>query len=794
MPRPHRSTLPRAWRLAPLVVALGAAGMVRAQGVTEPTLALKPAAELHPLPRGEGAGALPIIVRARELRGRPDLETLAEGDAEFRRGGLVIRADRLSYEHPDDLARARGNVRISRDGNVYSGPELQLHVQQFEGFFLEPSYHFGRTGAGGTAKRIDFLDEQRAIATGATYTSCPSDGSGGPDWLLSTDRVKMDFEANEGIAENAVLHFLGVPILAAPVLSFPLTDERKSGWLPPSINLDSKSGLQFSMPWYWNIAPNRDATVTPMVSAKRGVGGELEFRYLEARHQGTMNLHLLPNDRLTGRARQAFNLNHEGALALGASYTFNGLRVSDDAYWKDFPRAVPSITPRLLLADGAVRRDWGDWSSYARMHRWQILQDSDSRIEAPYDRAPQVGLRGLQRLGGGFELSVETELNRFAEPSDGRADPLADARPVGVRWHALGSLARPFGTPGWTVTPRLSLNAAAYSLEQPLGAERGLSRAIPTLSVDSQWQLERDASWFGRDVRQTLEPRLMYVNTPYRRQDARLAFDSAAKDFNFESLYAENAFSGVDRVSDAHQVTAGVTTRFLDPTTGAEALRLGLVQRYLFRNQRVTSDCTASADPLAAPECTPLTQRFSDLLLLGSTNISRRWTFDGSIQYSPDSKRTVRSILGARYSPGPYRTFGMTYRLARGLSEQVELGWEWPIYGRTPLELADTGAADSQCKGSWYGVGRINYSMRDSRITDSVVGLEYDAGCWIGRVVAERLSTGRSEATTRLLLQLELVGLSRIGSNPLQVLKDNIPGYRMLREERGSPAVPRSYD
>ncbi|HPG81431.1 MAG TPA: LPS-assembly protein LptD, partial [Piscinibacter sp.] len=239
------------------MLALAACGMVRAQGAAsdEGAIELRTATDLQPLPRGEGTRALPIILRARELRGRPDLETLAEGDAEFRRGGLVIRADRLSYDHPDDLALARGQVRISRDGNVYSGPELQLHVQRFEGFFLEPTYHFGRTGAGGTARRIDFLDEQRAVATGATYTSCPSDGSGGPAWLLTTDRVKMDFEANEGIAEHAVLRFYGVPILGAPVLSFPLTDARKSGWLPPSVNLDSKSGLQFSMPYYWNIAP-----------------------------------------------------------------------------------------------------------------------------------------------------------------------------------------------------------------------------------------------------------------------------------------------------------------------------------------------------------------------------------------------------------------------------------------------------------------------------------------------------------------------------------------------------------
>lgn len=791
MPIALRSNLSRRRRLVPLLLAWAGSGAAWAQSAADPALVLRPAAELKPLPRGDAARQLPIVLRARELRGRPDLETVAEGDAEFRRGGLVLRADSLRYDHPEDLALARGNVRISQDGNVYSGPELQLHVQSFEGFFLQPSYHFARTGAGGTARRIDFLDPQRAVATGATYTSCPSDGSGGPAWLLSTDKVKMDFEANEGVAENAVLRFYGVPILAAPVLSFPLTDQRKSGWLPPSINIDSKSGLQLSIPWYWNIAPNRDATITPLVSAKRGAGAELEFRALEQNYQGTTKLHTLPDDQLAGRSRYALSLDHEGALPLGASFTLQGLRVSDDDYWKDFPGVAQSVTPRLLLADAAARRDFDGWSTYARVHRWQVLQDDAALIEAPYDRVPQIGVRGTQRLRGGFEATLETELNRFDVPAASAADPLATVRPTGVRWHALGSLARPFGTPGWSVTPRLSVNAAAYSLDEPLGGRRGLSRVIPTFSVDSHWQLERDARWFGRDVRQTLEPRVMYVNTPYRAQDARLAFDAAPRDFNFESLFAENAFSGVDRVSDGHQISAGVATRFLDPTTGAESLRLGVVQRYLFRDQRITSDCTAAADPLAAPDCTPLTQRFSDVLLLGSSTLTPRWNLDGSIQYSPDLKRTVRSILGARYSPGPYRTFGLTYRLARGLSEQVELGWQWPIYGRTPAEQAASGG---ECKGSWYSVGRVNYSMRDSRITDSVIGFEYDAGCWIGRVVAERLSTGRSEATTRLLFQLELVGLSRLGSNPLQVLKDNIPGYRLLRDDSSLPAATRSYD
>ena len=177
----------------------------------------------------------------------------------------------------------------------------------------------------------------------------------------------------------------------------------------------------------------------------------------------------------------------------------------------------------------------------------------------------------------------------------------------------------------------------------------------------------------------------------------------------------------------------------------------------------------------------PLTQRLSDLLLLGSTALVPRWTLDAALQYSTELRRPVRTVLGARYSPGPFRTVALGYRFARGANEQVELGWQWPLL---------RGNSGARCSGNWYSVGRLNYSLSDSRITDSVVGFEVDAGCWIGRIVAERRSTGQTEATTRLLLQLELVGLSRLGSNPLQVLKDNIPGYRLLREERSPTLLP----
>jgi len=783
-----RCHFPRS-RLAPIAAALAVmSGNAAAQGVPAPGIELPTATSPQPPASGTTDKQSPTVLEARELRGRPDLETVAEGDAELRRGGMLIRADRLSYDHPEDLAIARGNVRVSSEGNVFKGPELQLRVQRFEGFFLEPTYFFSRTGAGGSADRIDFLDPKRAVLTGATYTSCPPDGSGGPAWLLSTDSIKLDFEANEGIAYGAVLRFMGVPILGAPVLSFPLTNERKSGWLPPSINLDSRSGLHISAPYYWNIAPNHDATFKPGLSAKRGGSLGSEFRYLEPRYSGLANLDLLPQDRLTGHSRYGLHWVHDAAWVRDTSLAVRVQRVSDDAYWKDFPGELPSLTPRLLLSDLQLSRPSGAWTTYARAMRWQVLQSADSLIDPPpYERLPQIGARTLRRFGSGFELGFEAEVNRFANPV-GLAD---SARVTGVRAHALASLAWPWVRPGWYITPRLLLNTAAYGLDLPMSdGRRHATRTIPTFAVDSAWVFERDSNWFGRDLRQTLEPRLMYVNTPFRDQNRLPTFDSAGKDFNFESIYSENAFSGVDRVSDAHQITAGVTTRLLDHKTGAEALRLGLVQRYLFRDQLVT------------PEGTPFTQRFSDVLLIGSSNLVKNWTLDASLRYSPDSGRTIRSIVGARYSPGPYRTVSATYRLARGLSGQVELGWQWPIYGRAGVgeqareATQGTSASTTACKGTWYTVGRINYSTRDSRITDSLAGLEYDAGCWIGRVVAKRLSTGRSEATTGLSVQLELVGLSRValGSNPLQVLKDNIPGYRLLRDGAPAPAATTFYD
>jgi len=752
-----------------------AALMLLASSGAAAQLMLRPAA-----PSSDDRNA-PIELQADQVHGRPDLDFEASGGVQLRRGRLTVSTDRLTYDNVADRVHARGNARVEiTDGDWFSGPELQLTLGRFEGWLLEPEYFFSRTRAGGRAQRVDFLGPDRVQLTGADYTSCRRDGAGTPDWLLSTDRVKLDFESNEGVAEGAVLRFLGVPILAAPVLSFPLSDERKSGWLPPSINIDNKAGIEVAVPWYWNIAPQRDATLTPIVYTKRGFGSDVEFRWLEPRHQGEVQWHFLPNDRVKDQTRYSLNGRQQGTFGGDAArawrWRFEGERASDDDYWKDFPRGLRSFTPRLLPLAAGTERDLPfaglDSTVYARVQYWQVLQDADplSLITAPYHRAPQIGWRGAGRpwAGAGPELSFEAELNRFELTSDSAGGP----RPDGVRAHLLARASQTWRTPGMWLTPRLALNVARYRTDSAMSDGRtSASRAIPTFSLDGGMVFEREATWGNRRMTQTLEPRVLYVNTPLRAQDTLPLFDSAPKDFNITSVFEENAFSGIDRVSDAHQITAGVTTRLIDSASGLEALRLGLAQRYLLRDQRIT------------PDGQPLTQRLSDLLLLGSAPLSSRWVLDGVVQYSPEIARVTRSVLSARFSPGPFRTLSATYRLARGASEQVDVGWQWPLY------RGQARPGGGSCQGTLYGVGRVNYSMRDSRITDSLAGLEYDAGCWIARVVAERLSTGRTEATTRLLLQLELVGLSRLGSNPLSVLKDNIPGYTLLRDDRSDPPL-----
>ncbi|MDP3227409.1 MAG: LPS assembly protein LptD, partial [Acidovorax sp.] len=608
-------------------------------------------------------------------------------------------------------------------------------------------------------------------------------------------RISFDKEADVGEASGGVLRFMSVPILAAPTFSFPLSDKRKSGLLPPTIGLDSVSGTSATIPYYFDIAPQRDATFAPTIMSKRGVDLGGEFRYLDPFYKGELRASLLPNDKLRDATRWSYNFLHSGvynynvglpsANAFGINLNLN--RVSDDNYWRDFPRASASLTQRLLASDASVTWGKGYLATMARTLTYQTLQDVNSPITPPYDRLPQLTatytrinapLYGVE----GLDYSITTDFTRF------QSDRLLTRQPNANREFALTQISRPWILPGGYITPKLMLNATTYQFDAPLvNGARSKSRIVPTFSLDSGLTYERATSYFGRAYTQTLEPRAFYVNTPYRDQSILPNYDSGLNSFNFASLFTENEFVGNDRISDSDMLTTGVTSRLLDPETGAESLRLGVAQRFRFKDRLVR-----------APGEVPVSERFSDLLFGASVNLTPAWAIDSTVQYNPKTKLSERSTIGGRYSPSNYRVISAVYRRQRNVSEQYDVGWQWPINDLWGDRGKDLGVGRGQGPGRWYSVGRLNYSVPDKKFVDMILGLEYDGCCWIARVMLERNQLGtraaRSTNNTRILFQLEFVGFSRIGNNPLKTLKANIPRYQYLREQSTTPSRFTNYD
>lgn len=789
----------------------GLFGLATAAGAQP--LALQPSLtlleQLPPALRGQ----TPTVVEGERILGRTDERTVIEGGAVLRRHDVTLRADRLEHTVADDTAIASGQVRINRQGNVYEGERLQLKLDTFEGRFDAVRFQFLRTGGQGEASRVDFLDENRAVAHDVRYSTCerPPGGRWAPAWAVTADQVQFDLATDTGVATGGRLEFQGVPLLAAPWISFPLSDARKSGVLPPTLNLDNQSGFETTVPYYLNLAPNRDATLYPTLMTKRGLDLGGEYRYLERTFGGQLRAAWMADDRLRERDRWAYAVQHLHALPgldwlPGAGLRLNLNRVSDDHYWRDFPRTstITNLAQRLLANEAVLSGGTGLWSYSLTAQRWQTLGASrtlvpinSEQIVAPYDRLPSLALRyrpGRFPLGGldGWRLVADVDVTRFATDRlpvawDGTAAGDQRTDLDGTRALGVVRLSRRWETPGWYVEPSLQWHARQYRFEQPLGdGRRSASVALPTAALDAGLVFERQATLLDRAVVQTLEPRVLLAATPYRDQRLLPVYDSAAYDFNLATIFSPNPYGGHDRVADLRTLTYGLTTRLYAPDDGAELATLGLAQRLRLQDQRVTLPNEGAA-----------AEGRSDVLIGATVNWTPQWSFGGTWQYNIARRTSVRTLLSARYLPGPYRVLSVAYRnneTTTARSRQLDVGWQWPLaaLGGDGVPAAVPGRALGPQQ--WYGVGRVNYSFTDRRVVDLVAGFEYDAGCWIGRVVLERLQQSRTSANQRILFQLEFSGFSRLGSNPLQTLRTQVPRYQYLREDVNPPSRFERYE
>ena len=578
-------------------LAFGMLGSIaaHAQTVNAPPLVLRPSSLLQETITDDTRKQLPTFLQSDALSGQTDLQTTLEGHVTIRRGDILLKADKVEYDQVRDFAKARGNVTINRAGNVYQGPALDIQLDAFEGFFTQPNYQLLKNKAHGKAERIDFIDSANTVLHKADFTTCQRKPgpSWTPDWFFKGDKITLDTDRNIGLAEGASLRFKEVPILPVPNVDFPLSDERKSGLLPPTIGVDNIGGLEYTQPYYWNLAPNRDLTFFPTYWSKRGLRLGTEFRYLEGAapnpaFQGEMRFSYMEKDNLRGMPRWDLQYKHTGLMdprfaGGGLSLNLNVNRVSDNDYWRDFNRNTGALTSRLLPNDATLSWGQGPVSLQARVLKWQTLQDPTAIITPPYDRSPQIVLRHNRWDVQGLDYSTTADTTRFETDYSRIPGGTTALLRNGQRSYVSSQVSMPFVNPWGFLTPKLQVHATRYQLDNPLSDGRSsVNRVLPTFSLDAGVVLERDANVWGRAVRQTLEPRAFYLRTPYTDQSMLPLYDTGATDFNLTTIYSENPYVGQDRIADNNLVTLGVNSRFFDATTGAELARFGFAQRFRF--------------------------------------------------------------------------------------------------------------------------------------------------------------------------------------------------------------------
>lgn len=725
-----------------LVVLLLSAGSADAE-----SLVLKRDAELSDAAVAGTEG--PLFLMADRIESSAPGIVEASGRVEARQAGQNFFADWLLYDTTLNEVQARGQVRLEQPALWVAGDSLRLNLNDYSGELTQSVYRFTTQPGRGDADRIDFLDKTHYALKDATYTTCPVDND---DWFLKVGDLDIDKTRNVGTARSASLHFLDVPILYTPWMNFPLDDARKTGMLAPTIGTTERSGLDILVPYYLNLAPNYDATLYPRLLSSRGVQLGGEFRYLLGEARGVNRLEYLSNDREADRSRWSVALDNYYRLNANTQAGIQFNHVSDDDYFRDLSNLISITSVSHLNREAWVTTQHANWNAELRVQSFQTLQDStaEESIVEPYARLPHARLGTAQTFGNGLELKLESEATRFAHPDS--------TNPEGTRVLAYPTLRLPLTNSFGFLTPQIGWHSSYYALDDD-AAEQRITRNLPIFSLDSGVYFDRPFHFAGQNYEQTLEPRAYYVYAPYRDQDDIPVFDTALQDLSYAQMFTENQFIGGDRVNDANQLTLAVTSRFIEEASGLERLQVTLGQRYYFSTQQVT---LYEDDPVRTSNAT-------DLLAAVSGQITRDWRIDTAWQFDTQNGTVIRQNLGASYRPGPGRALNFGYRFIDQTTEQIDLSGQWPLGRR------------------WYGMFRYNYSFQDDELVEGLAGLEYNGGCWAVRAVFQRLATKEEQSTDALFFQLELNGMGRLGANPLDVLKQSVPGYRPSNEILQTP-------
>lgn len=722
-----------------------------------------------PPPEGEGD---PADARVRsvadQLTSDDEGNTRLQGNVDIRQGARRITATAATLRKTDDTVEAKGDVRFRDPGLAVQGDTLHGNMSDDSATISPARYQFAERNARGQAKSLATTADKHVVMDDVQFTTCPE---GREDWTMSASKVDINQNEGWGEARNMVLHVGEVPVFYFPYVTFPVSDERRSGFLWPSLGHSSRTGTDIALPYYWNIAPNYDATLTPRYMTERGLMLGGQFRYLSEASQGEIGAEFLPSDQGESLAdnsdRYLYTVKNTTRFGAGFSGVLDVTDVSDDQYFHDLGSDLDNVSNQDYSSNSRYQLNRSASLNYGSRHWRASLLASDTRVLQteiqPYELMPQLSILGdYPGLWGDLDAEVKFQATEFDH----------ETKVTGKRIHLQPGISYPMEWSAGYVRPSLEYWVTQYDQDlqrapanSPL--KSSVTRDVPVASIDSGLVFERD---LDDDGVQTLEPRLFYLYVPKRDQNDIQVFDSALLDSGYPQLFATNRFTSLDRIGDADQVTAALTSRWL-AADGGERLRWSVGQIYYHGDREV------QISPTMAPD----TRNKSGLISELNWQLSRAWSLDGSIEWDQDAHRTQKAQSALHYQDAGY-VFNLRHRFRRpdatlpaniGTLEQADVSFALPV------------------AGDWSLVGRYNRDLRQNQNLETLGGIEYSSCCWALRIVARRyldvLLDGNgvpvlgqeNDYNRGIFVQFIFRGLAGVGNNNAgSLLERSILGYQ----------------
>lgn len=693
----------------------------------------------------------PININAREIVGFAD-KYIYKDDVILTQGNKYLASDTLTYSDADKTVVAEGNVNFVNGMVTLYSDTIETELQTDKTTLFNADYQFHGRGGRGEADRIYDNGLDVIEFNDSTYSACPPEDN---TWALDTTTLYIDNEEDMGTAYNAVLRVKDVPVFYFPYISYPLSDKRKTGLLLPSFEFAETNGFTYSQPLYINIAPEMDATITPVYMADRGTLLSTEYRYLSSVGQGTLHAENLSDDRIRDDSRYLYHFSHNGSFAKNWYASADYSRVSDDFYFSDIDTDYGTQSDNQLLQTGKISYRESNWNSELELRDFQILGDGDT----PHVVEPKLAFSAYQPIDWyGLQFDWYSEITNFTHSDD-------DVY-TGTRVHFEPTLSMPLYYNSMFITTELKYMATFYNQDIPDSnkedwyddLDSSVNRYIPSFKINSGINFERDFEAFGSQYKQTLVPQIQYLYVPYEEQGNIGTYDTTIMQVDYYGLFRDNRYSGYDRIADANQITIGLSSSFLNPQ-GEQKMRFAIGQNYYFTPSRTRlpeeqSDSASRSSLNAEFDVNYADQYFFHTGLIldaddseiekANATLERRWLHDTYAQ------------INYRYIAVPDNDD--RFDRVKGIVKQLGSKVNWAI------------------NSQWTTFASYYYDLEYSHHFEQTLGIKYQSCCWAFGLTYDNhmlpyygnIDTLADDYETEdsIGITFELMGLGGAGDNP----------------------------